>query len=75
MRSILVSPRMLTEFAIAALVPLLPLLLLKYPVAELAEKLVDLEDAFAYVMFRLLSRTGERGQPRPPDVSTTRAAV
>ena len=37
MRSILVSPRMLTEFAIAALVPLLPLLLLKYPVAELAK--------------------------------------
>ena len=28
-----------------------------------AEK-VHLEDAFAYVMFRLLSRTGERGQPR-----------
>ena len=25
---------------------------------------VDLEDAFAYVMFRLLSRVGERGQPR-----------
>ena len=25
---------------------------------------VDLEDAFAYLMFRLLSRVGERGQPR-----------
>ena len=26
---------------------------------------VHLEDAFAYVMFRLLSRVGERGKPRP----------
>jgi len=38
MRLVPVSLRMLTELAIAALVPILPLLLLKYPVAELAEK-------------------------------------
>lgn len=38
MRLVPVSLRMLTELAIVALVPILPLLLLKYPVAELAEK-------------------------------------
>jgi hypothetical protein len=37
MRWVPVSPRMLTDLAIAALVPMLPLLLLKYPVAELAQ--------------------------------------
>jgi hypothetical protein len=38
MRWVPVSPRLLTDLAIAALVPIMPLLLLKYPVAELAEK-------------------------------------
>ena len=38
MRWIPVSLRMLTEFTIAALLPALPLLLLKYPIAELTEK-------------------------------------
>jgi hypothetical protein len=37
MRWVPVSPRLLTDFAIAALVPMLPLFLLKYPVAELAK--------------------------------------
>jgi len=39
MRWIPVSSRLLTEFAIAALLPLLPLLLLRYPVVELVEML------------------------------------
>ena len=38
MRWVPVSVRMLRDFAVAALVPMVPLLLLKYPVAELAEK-------------------------------------
>jgi hypothetical protein len=38
MRSVPISLRLLTELATAALLPLLPLLLLKYPVAELVEK-------------------------------------
>ena len=38
MRVVPVSVRMLTELAIAALVPMVPLLLLKYPVAELAQR-------------------------------------
>jgi hypothetical protein len=38
MRWIPVSPQLLAGFAIAALVPMLPLLLFEYPVAALAEK-------------------------------------
>ncbi len=38
MRWVPVGQRLLISLAIAALVPLLPLLLLKYPIAELAEK-------------------------------------
>jgi hypothetical protein len=38
MRLVPVSLRMLTEFAIAALLPALPLLLLKYPIAELTQR-------------------------------------
>ncbi|MBN2437813.1 MAG: hypothetical protein JXL20_04360 [Deltaproteobacteria bacterium] len=38
MRLVPVSLRLLTNLLMAALVPILPLLLLKYPVAELAEK-------------------------------------
>jgi len=38
MRLVPVSLRMLTEFAIAALLPALPLLLLKYPIAELTRR-------------------------------------
>jgi hypothetical protein len=38
MRMVPLSPRLLMDFAIAALVPILPLLLLKYPVADLAQK-------------------------------------
>jgi len=42
MRLVPASRRLLVLFAIAALVPLLPLLLLKYPVAELAEALLKM---------------------------------
>jgi len=38
MRMVPVTVRTLTGFAMAALLPVLPLLLLKYPIAELAEK-------------------------------------
>jgi hypothetical protein len=41
-RFIPVSPRLLINLAIAAVVPLAPLLLLKYPVAELAKKFLQL---------------------------------
>jgi hypothetical protein len=34
------GPRLLTNLSIAALLPLVPLLLLKYPIAELAEKFI-----------------------------------
>jgi hypothetical protein len=40
MRLVPISTRMLTEFGLAALVPALPLLLFKYPLAELAQQLV-----------------------------------
>jgi hypothetical protein len=39
MRLVPASPRLLMGFAVAALLPMLPLLLLKYPIAELASKL------------------------------------
>ena len=42
LRLVPASRRLLVTFAIAALVPLLPLLLLKYPVAELAEALLKM---------------------------------
>jgi hypothetical protein len=42
MRIIPVSPRLLAELAIAALLPMVPLLLLKYPLTELAEKFVTI---------------------------------
>jgi hypothetical protein len=38
MRWVPLSPRLVADLAMAALVPILPLLLLKYPVADLAEK-------------------------------------
>jgi hypothetical protein len=38
MRWITVGPRLLTIMTLAAVVPLAPLLLFRYPVAELAEK-------------------------------------
>lgn len=41
MRWIPVGPRMLTEYAIAVLIPAMPLLLFKYPLAELAQKFVE----------------------------------
>lgn len=41
MRWVPISPRLLTAFLIAALLPMLPLLLLKYPVAELAEQFLS----------------------------------
>jgi len=41
MRLVPMSTRMLTEFGLAALVPALPLLLFKYPLAELAQQLIS----------------------------------
>jgi hypothetical protein len=38
MRWITVGPRLLTMMMTAAIVPLAPLLLFRYPIAELAEK-------------------------------------
>jgi hypothetical protein len=38
MRQVPINPRLLTQIAIAAVVPLAPLLLFKYPLAELAQK-------------------------------------
>ena len=38
MRWITASPRLLTAFALAAVAPLTPLLLFKYPLGELAQK-------------------------------------
>lgn len=40
MRRVPMSPRLLTDLMIAALLPMLPLLLMKYPVAELAQKVI-----------------------------------
>jgi hypothetical protein len=40
MRWITVSARLLTTLTLAAVVPFLPLLLLQYPVADLAKKFV-----------------------------------
>ena len=41
MRLVPVSPRMLMHLAVAALLPLLPLVLFKYPIADLLTKFVD----------------------------------
>jgi hypothetical protein len=41
MRLVPVSPRMLMHLAVAALLPLLPLVLFKYPIADLLAKFVD----------------------------------
>jgi len=41
MRLVPVSPRMLTHLAVAALLPLLPLVLFKYPLADLLAKFVE----------------------------------
>jgi len=40
MRLVPFGPRLMADLVVAALLPILPLLLLKYPVAELAEKLI-----------------------------------
>jgi hypothetical protein len=41
MRLVPVSPSMLMNLAVAALLPLLPLVLFKYPIADLLAKFVD----------------------------------
>jgi hypothetical protein len=41
MRWVTIGPRLVTRLSVAALVPLSPLLLFKYPVAELAQKLLQ----------------------------------
>ena len=38
MRWITIGPRLLTKMTLAAIVPLAPLLLFQYPLAELAQK-------------------------------------
>lgn len=46
MRWIPVGPQLLTEFTIAVLIPAMPLLLFKFPLAELAPKFVEHLSAF-----------------------------
>jgi len=41
MRWITVGPRLLTMLAITAIAPFLPLLLLQYPIADLAQKVLS----------------------------------
>jgi hypothetical protein len=41
MRWVTIGPRLLTQFTLAALVPLAPLVLFKYPLAELVQKFFD----------------------------------